>query len=227
MKRLVQEQKLIKQSPPEFIRATPDEHNILLWYYVIDGPQDTPYEGGKYIGKVKFPPDYPFAPPSIMMTTPNGRFKTETRLCLSISDFHPKEWNPVWNASTILTGLLSFMVGSDQTHGSMETSTSYKRELATKSHRFNLQLPFYEKLFPEDFAVSKEICAKEDAQLQCKKTTGTSSSASGSCDEKRSHADPNSGGPWREMALKAVQGVMMVSIGALCYYVLITPTGGD
>lgn len=44
------------------------------------------------------------------MITPNGRFKTNKKLCLSISDFHPDTWNPAWSVSTILTGLLSFMV---------------------------------------------------------------------------------------------------------------------
>ena len=36
------------------------------------------------------------------------------RLCLSISDFHPDTWNPAWSVSTILTGLLSFMVSEVQ-----------------------------------------------------------------------------------------------------------------
>ena len=45
-----------------------------------------------------------------MMITPNGRFQINTRLCLSISDFHPDTWNPAWSVATILTGLLSFMV---------------------------------------------------------------------------------------------------------------------
>ena len=44
------------------------------------------------------------------MITPNGRFATNKRLCLSISDFHPDTWNPAWSVATILTGLLSFMV---------------------------------------------------------------------------------------------------------------------
>lgn len=57
-----------------------------------------------------FPREFPFKPPSIYMITPNGRFKTNTRLCLSISDFHPDTWNPAWSVATILTGLLSFMV---------------------------------------------------------------------------------------------------------------------
>lgn len=66
--------------------------------------------GGYYHGKLIFPKDYPFKPPRIMMMTPNGRFQTNTRLCLSISDFHPDLWNPAWSVATILTGLLSFMV---------------------------------------------------------------------------------------------------------------------
>ena len=35
----------------------------------------------------------------------HSRFKPDTRLCLSISDYHPDTWNPAWSVSTILTGL--------------------------------------------------------------------------------------------------------------------------
>ncbi|VDO97447.1 unnamed protein product [Soboliphyme baturini] len=84
--------------------------NILEWHYVIEGPPNTPYDGGFYYGKLVFPSEYPFKPPSIYILTPNGRFHTNTRLCLSISDFHPDTWNPGWSVGTILTGLLSFMV---------------------------------------------------------------------------------------------------------------------
>lgn len=83
---------------------------VLCRHYVVTGPETTPYEGGHYHGKLVFPKEFPFKPPSIYMITPNGRFKTNTRLCLSISDFHPDTWNPAWSVSTILTGLLSFMV---------------------------------------------------------------------------------------------------------------------
>lgn len=113
--------------------------------------------GGYYHGKLIFPREFPFKPPSIYMITPNGRFKCNTRwewsvsflrwmiiqdlksfrttkllycncacflhrLCLSITDFHPDTWNPAWSVSTILTGLLSFMVEKGPTLGSIETS---------------------------------------------------------------------------------------------------------
>lgn len=50
---------------------------------MIEGPEGTPYHGGTYHGKLKFPEQYPHKPPSIMMITPSGRFVPETRLCLS------------------------------------------------------------------------------------------------------------------------------------------------
>ncbi|KAK6037270.1 hypothetical protein COOONC_25225, partial [Cooperia oncophora] len=36
-------------------------------------------------------------------------FMTNSRLCLSISDYHPETWNPGWTVSSILVGLHSFM----------------------------------------------------------------------------------------------------------------------
>lgn len=77
---------------------------------MVCGPESSPYDGGFYHGKLVFPREFPFKPPSIYMITPNGRFRTNKKLCLSISDFHPDTWNPAWSVSTILTGLLSFMV---------------------------------------------------------------------------------------------------------------------
>uniref|UniRef100_W5KBT6 Ubiquitin-conjugating enzyme E2 J2 n=1 Tax=Astyanax mexicanus TaxID=7994 RepID=W5KBT6_ASTMX len=120
--RLKQDYLRIKKDPVPYICAEPLPSNILEWHYLVRGPEKTPYEGGYYHGKLIFPREFPFKPPSIYMITPNGRFKCNTRLCLSITDFHPDTWNPAWSVSTILTGLLSFMVEKGPTLGSIETS---------------------------------------------------------------------------------------------------------
>lgn len=65
---------------------------MLDWRFIIQGPPGSVYEGGVYMGKLKFPEQYPFKPPSIFMLTPNGRFETDRRLCLSMSDYHPESW---------------------------------------------------------------------------------------------------------------------------------------
>lgn len=136
-KRLTKEYTWITKSPPPYITAHPSESNILEWHYILTGPPDTPYEGGQYWGTLMFPPDYPFAPPAIRMHTPSGRFQQSTRLCLSISDFHPKSFNPAWEVSTILIGLLSFMTGDDITTGSVRASDEERKLFARRTRWWN------------------------------------------------------------------------------------------
>ncbi|KAL8644553.1 MAG: hypothetical protein Q9210_007199, partial [Variospora velana] len=90
-----------------------------------------------YWGTLLFPANYPFAPPSIRMHTPSGRFQPSTRLCLSISDFHPKSFNPAWEVSTILIGLMSFMTSDEMTTGSVRASESERRYLAARTRWWN------------------------------------------------------------------------------------------
>jgi ubiquitin-conjugating enzyme E2 J2 len=129
----------------------------------VRGPENTPYEGGIYHGKLSFPSEFPFKPPSIYMLTPNGRFKCNVRLCLSISDYHPDTWNPAWSVSTILTGLLSFMVEKNPTMGSIETSDYEKKVFAKQSWEFNLKNPTFVELFPD---IVEEIREKQKSQQQ-------------------------------------------------------------
>ncbi|XP_037787246.1 ubiquitin-conjugating enzyme E2 J2-like [Penaeus monodon] len=155
----------LKRDPVPYVTADPLPSNILEWHYVVEGPEQSPYEGGYYHGKLVFPMEYPFRPPSIYMITPSGRFKTNTRLCLSISDFHPDTWNPAWSVATILTGLLSFMLEKAPTFGSIETSDYEKRQLAQQSLSFNLKDKVFTELFPEITETIQEKLAQREQEL--------------------------------------------------------------
>ncbi|DBA02711.1 TPA: hypothetical protein N0F65_010536 [Lagenidium giganteum] len=148
-KRLQKEFMALQRKPVENIVAVPLETNILEWHYVITGTADTPYAGGHYHGVLKFPPEYPMKPPAVMMMTPNGRFKTNQRLCLSMSDFHPETWNPMWSVSSILTGLYSFMLENQPTLGSINTTDAQKRKYAATSLEANCANATFRKMFPE------------------------------------------------------------------------------
>ncbi|KAK5107196.1 hypothetical protein LTR62_001642 [Meristemomyces frigidus] len=136
-KRLTREYAALAANPVEYITAHPAESNILEWHYVLTGPPDTPYHNGQYWGTLNFPPDYPFAPPAIRMHTPSGRFRCSERLCLSISDFHPKSFNPAWEVSTILLGVLSFMTSDEMTTGSISGTDAQRKEFAARSRWWN------------------------------------------------------------------------------------------
>ncbi|KRY31696.1 Adaptin ear-binding coat-associated protein 1 [Trichinella spiralis] len=125
----------LARDPVPYVKAMPLPSNILEWHYLLQGPEDSPYAGsGFYHGKLIFPSDYPFKPPSIYIITPNGRFKPNTRLCLSISDFHPDTWNPTWS----------------------------KQKLARRSILYNLQSAVVRDLFPEEYETMKML-AGDDA----------------------------------------------------------------
>ena len=65
-------------------------------------------QGGIYHGRILLPPEYPFKPPSFLLLSPNGRFETSTKICLSISSHHPEHWQPSWSVRTALTALIAF-----------------------------------------------------------------------------------------------------------------------
>jgi len=159
----------LKRDPVPYIVAEPLHANILQWHYVVKGPENSPYEGGYYHGKLVFPREFPFKPPSIYMITPSGRFVVNQRLCLSISDFHPDTWNPAWSVSTILTGLLSFMLEKSPTLGSIETSDYTKRQLAAQSGAFNLRDTTFSELFPDIVKEIQENIRKREAELESAK----------------------------------------------------------
>lgn len=78
-KRLFSEYKNLSRNPPEGITAGPlSEDDIFLWEALIQGPDGTPYEGGVFPAELRFPRDYPLAPPVMKFLGevwhPNGMF---------------------------------------------------------------------------------------------------------------------------------------------------------
>lgn len=128
--------------------AAPDANNIFTWYFLVFGLEDYPWKGGYYLGKLQFPTDYPWKPPAIMMITDTGRFETNQRICLSISDYHPESWNPVWPVRSIILGLVSFFVSDLQTVGSMKNpSKEQQNTIALASKNKILQHKVYKDHF--------------------------------------------------------------------------------
>ena len=148
-KRLIIEYRNILKIPIPNILTHPLEENILEWHYAIYATKGD-YRGGCYHGKLVFPEEYPMKPPKIYMFTPSGRFETNTRLCLSISDFHPETWNPSWNVEKILLGLYSFMLDdefSEGTIGSIKDTSENRQKFAINSIEFNLKNSIFRDLF--------------------------------------------------------------------------------
>ncbi|KAG0260302.1 hypothetical protein DFQ27_003610 [Actinomortierella ambigua] len=134
VKRIMQEARELAREPSTDFAASPLESDIFEWHFTIRGPEGTEFEGGLYHGRILLPNNYPFAPPSLMFLTPNGRFELNKKVCLSITGYHPEYWQPAWGIRTVLVAVIGFLpTESKGAIGGLDTSVEARKALAIKS----------------------------------------------------------------------------------------------
>jgi len=103
--------------PNPSIHVAPHEDDVTHIEALIIGPEDTPYEGGFFHFDMRFPHDYPWNPPKVLLqTTDNGtvRFNpnlyAEGKVCLSIlGTWQGPGWKAVQTLETVLISIQSLM----------------------------------------------------------------------------------------------------------------------
>eukprot|EP00127_Corallochytrium_limacisporum_P006166 Clim_evm5s220 gene=Clim_evmTU5s220 len=133
VRRIMQEAKELSD-PTGLYHAQPTEDNIFEWHFTIRGPEGTVFEEGIYHGRILLPTDYPYEPPAIILLTPNGRFETHKKICLSVTQYHRESWQPAWGIRTVLLALIAFLPTEGRgAIGSLDLSEDDRKTLAAKS----------------------------------------------------------------------------------------------
>jgi ubiquitin-protein ligase len=93
-----------------------DENDILTGYAMIVGPSETPYFGGYYFFKFKFPNNYPYAPPVVTYCTNRNNIRFNPNLykcgkvCVSLlNTWSGEQWTSCQTISTILLTLCTLL----------------------------------------------------------------------------------------------------------------------
>ncbi|KAK3881774.1 hypothetical protein Pmani_005773 [Petrolisthes manimaculis] len=117
-----------------------NEDNLFEWEVAIFGPPDTLYQGGYFKAHVKFPPDYPYSPPSVRFLTKVWHPNVYENGDLCISILHPpvddpqsgelpcERWNPTQNVRTVLLSVIS-LLNEPNTYSpaNVDASVMYRR----------------------------------------------------------------------------------------------------
>mmetsp|Transcript_6665 Transcript_6665/g.6227 ORF Transcript_6665/g.6227 Transcript_6665/m.6227 type:complete len:144 (-) Transcript_6665:71-502(-) len=103
-RRLITDYKKMMKLDNFSIHAEPDENNMLEWYAVILGPDDTDWEGGLFKLSLEFTEEYPNKPPSVKFNTPmyHPNIYNNGKICLDILQ---KEWTAVYDVSAVLVSI--------------------------------------------------------------------------------------------------------------------------
>lgn len=142
LKRIAGDLRKFKKAEPEHFKIYYDKNKPLEINFLLYGRKDTPFDGGEYLGKIVHSPDYPLKPPDYYLYTPNGRFHTDKKICLTTSGYHPEAWAPAaWNLVTLLEGLSSVWHSDDRNDkigiGHLSTPPSEIIRLAHQSKDYN------------------------------------------------------------------------------------------
>ena len=164
LKRIQGDLKDLNKNRAEFFQAIQDESNIKLFYFLLR-PLDEPYTGGLYIGKIELPDDYPKSPGSFYMLTPNGRFATGSKICLTNSSYHKENWTPIWSIRNMVLGVSSIFIADDTTGIShIKDTPTNRKKMATNSIQFNIQN--YPAIFNRfNFFVNEDYTIKSNDEV--------------------------------------------------------------
>jgi ubiquitin-conjugating enzyme E2 D/E len=83
--------------------------DLFVWKLIIQGPEGTPFVGGRFIVNVDFSDNYPFKPPKIKFLTKiyHPNVKTDTgEICMQAIE---SKWVPTLNANFIAQAILTLI----------------------------------------------------------------------------------------------------------------------
>lgn len=110
--RIIREAKTLASEKVPGISAAQNPECFSHFHVTVEGPPDTPYQGGLFHADLMLPSDYPMSPPKILFVTPiyHPNIDKQGRVCL---DILKKSWTPALQIRSVLLSLQALLASPD------------------------------------------------------------------------------------------------------------------
>jgi len=107
-RRIIKETQRLKAEPVPGITANPDEGNARYFHVTVDGPKESPYEGGIFKLELFLPEEYPMSAPKVRFMTKiyHPNIDKLGRICL---DILKDKWSPALQIRTVLLSIQALL----------------------------------------------------------------------------------------------------------------------
>ena len=160
----------IQNNPILNIGATvglPNPTNIMEWDCSMTGPQDTPFAGGLFFLRIKFPDNYPEKPPEVSFITPiyhlNVNHKVPQNIggeslghvCISTLNW----WNNTCNIRQVLTDIFAlFYLSNPESPYGLDRADEFRKN----EKLYNAKCQFFtQKYASPDISNQKQIYTQD------------------------------------------------------------------
>ena len=159
--------KAYNNDPLDGLELIYDQSNGLKVFFVLTGPNDSPWENCVMNGYVECPKDYPFSPPKIIFTTKTNHpnIYKDGRVCLSILNDKQDEtgyfqqcelWTPALDFRCVLLCIINlFNEPNLESPADLDACILYRNDIRT----FTLNI---RKLFDSQDELNKTINKNTD-----------------------------------------------------------------
>ena len=124
-KRLRKELDNFNRDPPDGITAGPDGEDLKSWSATIAGPDGSPFADGTFFLHLRYPDNYPFAPPTVKFKTKVYHPNINDEDGSVYVDILEDQWCNALNITTILVSIRSLLTDPNPEMGQPEIGHQY------------------------------------------------------------------------------------------------------
>lgn len=152
----------------DFVKFAMDPEKSNTWYVIFcnfSGNKDE-FVGGEYLVRIEAPSEFPYKAPSFYFMNETGVYGVETKVCISIGEFHPENMQAALGMTGFIRELVNGLIGWEELGGGIAIT---KTPVETKIGHAKTSKKYIREKYPRIVELVESSFAGYSAKWDLKK----------------------------------------------------------